>query len=89
MTRTMFGPLILLAASVSPPAQPVSSPATAQRIAAPASRSTATATATIRVVSGVSFGKDKLAGAELADRRKAQLTAADGLIYPAELLEFQ
>ena len=89
MTQDMFGPLVLLAASVSPappapvpPAEPISSGRTV-------TRATAHATATIRIVSGVRFGPDKLAGAEGAARRKAVLTDAAGSARPAELLEFQ
>ena len=85
----MFGPVILLAALVSPAA-----PATGQgseRMAKfqPSSRATASATVRIRIISGAQFGSDRLSGAEGAARRKAELTDADGLVRPAELLEFQ
>jgi len=85
MTRMMFGPILLLAASVSPIA-PASSPAP-RPVAS--YRATATATASIRIISGVRFGPGQISGAAGADRRKAQLADADGLIRPAELLEFQ
>ena len=89
MTPMMFGPLVLLAASVSP-ALPAGSPV-AQRVdpAMPAVRARASATVSIRIVSGVRFGVDVVSGAEGAVRRKAEIAAADGSAYPAELLEFQ
>jgi hypothetical protein len=86
MKRMMVGPLLFLAASVSPqpqlqPAQPV----------APArhTRATAHATATIRIISGVRFGPSYAASVAGADRRSSRLTDADGTTRPAELLEFQ
>ena len=89
MTQDMFGPLVLLAA-LAAPIPPAIAPA-ARRMADSSgrTRATAQATATIRIVSGVRFGPDKLAGAEGAARRKAVVTDADGLVRPAELLEFQ
>lgn len=77
----MFGPMVLLAASASPVATPPK-PSLVQRV-------TASATATIRIVSGVRFGPNQMSGAAGADRRKARLADADGLLRPAELLEFQ
>ena len=89
MTRNMFGPLVLLAASVTPVA-PAAVPA-AQHISnyQPSNRATATATVSIRVISGVQFGANHQGMADGAERRKAQLTDADGIYRPAELLEFQ
>lgn len=89
MTRMMFGPLALLAASVSP-APPAVSPA-AEAVANNRATISATAHATvsIRIVSGVRFGADEVSGAEGAARRKAVLTGADGSAHPVELLEFQ
>jgi hypothetical protein len=89
MTRIMFGPVILLAALASP-----TTPATgqvAEGIAKfqPNSRATASATVSIRIISGVQFGSGRLSGAEGAIRRKAELAEADGQVRPAELLEFQ
>ncbi len=89
MTRMMFGPLVLLAASVTP-LPPASAPATqAMSNFRPSARATATATVSIRVISGVRFGSELLEGGEGADRRKAQIRDADGLFQSAELLEFQ
>lgn len=89
MKRHMVGPLVLLAAMASP-VTPAIEPAVGRLAETrPATRSTAHATATIRIVSGVRFGPDQLSGAEGADRRKSVLAGADGLVYPAELLEFQ
>ena len=87
MTRMMFGPLVLFAASVS--AISPAGPPTAQRGAQPTVRATAMATASITIISGVRFGPDHLSGAEGADRRKSVLVDADGVERPAELLEFQ
>ena len=89
MTRMLFGPIALLAALVSPAV-----PATEQgpvRTAKfqPSSRATATATVQVRIISGVEFGADRLSGAAGATRRKSELTDSDGLVRPAELLEFQ
>lgn len=89
MTLLMLGPVVLLAALVSP-APPAAGQATGP-IAdiGHASRATAYATASIRIVSGVRFGPDQLSGASGADRRQAVLVDADGVARPAELLEFQ
>ena len=85
----MFGPVILLAALVSP-ATPATKPA-ADGMAKfqPSSSATASATVRIRIISGVQFGSDRLSGADGAARRKAELADADGQIRPAEILEFQ
>ena len=89
MTRIMFGPLILLAASVSPPARPVSPAPNGVASAKPVSRAMAQATVSIRIISGVSFGEGRLSGGEGGFRRKAQLADANGTVRPAELIEFQ
>jgi len=82
----MFAPLILLAAVV---AQPASSPGEEAAAFRPQSGATATATASIRVISGVRFGSATLSGDDGASRRKALLIDASGTLRPAELLEFQ
>jgi hypothetical protein len=87
MTAGMFGPFILLAASVSGTA--LASPAPAESSPRPRISATAQATATIRVISGVRFGPGQLSGAAGATRRTAVLSDSDGLARPAELLEFQ
>jgi len=87
MTCFMLGSLVLLMASVA------SASAAAPAADRPAFRSTsgatATATASIRVISGVRFGSDHVEGDRIASRRKAQLTDAAGQLRDAELLEFQ
>ena len=85
----MFGPLVLLAASISP-ASPATLPAR-KAIAGfrAASSATAHATVSIRIISGVRFGPDRAEGAETAARRKTEIRDADGLVSPLELLEFQ
>ena len=89
MTHFMLGPVVLLAAVVSPVPPATGQAAGTIADAGRASRATAYATASIRIVSGVRFGPEQLSGASGADRRKALLTDADGLTRPAELLEFQ
>jgi hypothetical protein len=85
----MFGPIVLLAASVSP-ASPAAPPAPdGMTYSRPAISATAHAIVSIRIVSGVRFGSDEISGAEGADRRTSVLVDADGLARPAELLEFQ
>ena len=85
----MFGPLVLLAASIAP-AQPAVTPAS--KGAAnfqPTSSATAHATVSIRIISGVRFGENRLEGGETASRRKSLIRDPNGLERPAELLEFQ
>lgn len=53
------------------------------------SKASATATATIRVISGVRFGSAYPEGDRRGSRREAQLTDSAGNLHDAELLEFQ
>ena len=85
MALFMFGPLVLLAASVSPSAAPVSSAADRPV----AVRASASATVTIRIVSGARFGADQAKEAPGADRRSSLIADASGTMRAAELLEFQ
>jgi hypothetical protein len=89
MTHLMLGPVVLLAALASPATPAIEQAARPIADVGRSSRSTAYATASIRIVSGVRFGPDQLSGASGADRRKAVLADADGMARPAELLEFQ
>jgi len=82
----MFGPLILLAASVSPLPAPAPAGAASFR---PVSSVTARATVSIKVISGVSFGASHASGTAGASRTSTELSDAAGLMRPAELLEFQ
>lgn len=86
----MFGSVFLLAAAISSdtgPASPVHAPGPSFR---PTSGVTAQATATIRIVSGVRFGRDdSLTAPPEASRRAMSLTEKDGRVIPIELLEFQ
>ena len=75
----MIGPLILIAAIVSPPA----------REFYPISGASARASASIRIVSGVSVGPGHAHGVPGAARRSAVLTDRHGSSIPAILLEFQ
>lgn len=88
MTCYMVGPLVLLMASIASnaPAPKVSENAPSFR---PVGGATATATVSIRIVSGVRFGSDHREGDSIASRRKARLTDAAGQLRDAELLEFQ
>ena len=88
MTRNMVGPMLILAALASP-AVPALEQATQPTHLRPGLSATARATVSIRIVSGVRFGSDQHSVAVGADRRKAELTDADGLVRSAELLEFQ
>ena len=89
MAPMMFGPLLLLAASVSPiaPALPPARKGSANYRAT--SSATAHATVSITILAGVRFGAGQISGAENAIRRKAEIRESDGLARPAELLEFQ
>ena len=89
MKPGMFGPLLLLAASVAP--VPTASPPVAARISGSLPRIGATAHArvSITIISGVRFGANQPRAAAGADRRTARLTNADGSTSSAELLEFQ
>ena len=70
----MMGPLILIAAIAAPP---VTAPAATR------------ATASIRVISGVSFGPGRSARVPGATRRSTRLTDSQGQPTPAIILEFQ
>jgi hypothetical protein len=89
MTFPMFGPLILLAASVSPSSAPPMAGAQQSAAFRATSRASAQATVTIRVISGVRFGADQSMTAPGADRRSSLLADASGTPRAAELLEFQ
>jgi hypothetical protein len=84
----MLGSLVLFMASIvsAPPASPISENRSSFR---PVAGATATATVSIRVISGVRFGADHVEGDVLGSRRKARLTDAAGQPRDAELLEFQ
>lgn len=84
----MAGPLLLLAAFMSP-ASDATPPARDRAAQVRPARVSARATATIRVVSGVRFGASYTAEVAGADRRSSRITNADGTIRQAELLEFQ
>lgn len=88
MTRMLIGPVLLLAAMVSPEIRPA--PPALQRIAKfqPTSGVTARATASVRIVSGIRFGHGMASDAVGATRRSVRLAEPDGIV-PVELLEFQ
>ena len=79
MMTIMIGLLILIAAMASPPA----------REFRPASGSTARASASIRIVSGVSFGPGHALSVPGAAQRPMVLTDGHGAPKPAIILEFQ
>lgn len=83
----MLASLVLFMASIAP--APATPPAAKSATFRPASGATATATVSIRVISGVRFGSNHSEGDRTASRRKAQLTDAAGQLRHAELLEFQ
>ena len=85
----MIGPALLLAAMVSPGSPPSSSAGLRSAEFRPAGGATARATASVRIVSGVSFGAGRSSEAPGASKRKVQLIDQEGQIRSAELLEFQ
>ena len=89
MTRMVIGPVLLLAAMVSPEIRPA--PPAPQRIAKfqPTSGVTERATVVVRIVSAARFGRGKSGEAPGALRRRVQLAEQDGPSRPIELLEFQ
>ena len=89
MTRMVIGPILLLAAMVSPEARPAA-PAL-QRVAhfQPTGGAAARATVSVRIVSAVRFGPGRGEQAAGATRRRVRLTEYDGAVTSAELLEFQ
>lgn len=88
MQHMMVGSLFLVLASIS--SVPAAPPAVEHRPAfRPTSGATATATVSIRVISGIRFGSEHVADVTAGSRRKAQLTDAAGQLRDAELLEFQ
>ena len=84
----MLTPFALFLAST---ASALAAPPAGERVASfrPVASATATATVSIRVISGVRFGSDFHEGDSIASRSKAQLTDAAGQLRDAELLEFQ
>ena len=84
----MSGPLILIAAIVSPTAAPMPPLAHAPSFHANSS-ATARATASVRIVSGVSFGSGHPAKVSGAAIRATQVNDAEGLPRTAYLIEFQ
>ena len=78
----MIGPLILIAAIASPP------PPVAREFRA-SGGATARASASVRVISGVSFGADRSVVVSGATHRSTRLIDAEGQSRPANLLEFQ
>jgi len=88
MTCFMLASLVLFMASVA--SASVTLPSAENRPAfRPSSGASATATVSIRVISGVRFGSGHVEGDRSASRRKSQLTDAAGQLRDAEILEFQ
>ena len=74
----MIGPLILIAAIAAPPAT-----------FRPVGGASARATASIRIVSGVSFGPGRTRQVSGATQRSTTLSDGQGRSTPAIILEFQ
>lgn len=89
MALAMIGLLFLIAASAQPSDRPSPPGAAAVSSFQPTSRVTAHATASIRILNAVSFGRDIATGTDGAQRRKARLEDSAGNGRDAELLEFQ
>ena len=82
----MIGPLLLIAALASPPMPTATAPASGFR---PVGGATARASASVRIVSGFSFGRGRPANAPGAALRSTQLIDAEARTHPAKILEFQ
>jgi hypothetical protein len=89
MASMMFGPVLLVAALVSPEIRPSAPAPAAIATFRPSGGATARATASVRIVSGVRFGPGKSALAPGAHRRTIHLADQGGVVHPLELLEFQ
>ena len=85
----MIGPLILLAVSAAASSQPASAGREDAGGFTPTSAVTARAKASVRIVSGVSFGRGHAARVAGAERRHVELSDPTGTVESAELLEFQ
>jgi hypothetical protein len=84
----MIAPL-LLAAVIHTTGVPVEQPSASISKFAPVSGASARATASVRIVSGASFGPGRGNTPSSASRRKTQIADQDGQWRSAELLEFQ
>jgi hypothetical protein len=89
MVPVMIGPLILLAPIASPLPRSAEPAGTGAAAFQPVSSVSASATVTIRIVSGVRFGQSQVSGDAGAIRRRSELADPSGLMRPTELLEFQ
>ena len=89
MTRMMIGPILLLAATVSPDIRPPMPAPPGIAKYRPTSGVTARATASVRIVAGARFGRDNRGDAVGARRRSVRLVEPGGVAWSAELLEFQ
>jgi len=90
MSPMMSGSVLFLAVAILSGTGPaLLAPAQASNFR-PTSGVTARATASVRIVSGVRFGRNRYLAAPVeATRRPISLTEKDGQVVPAELLEFQ
>jgi hypothetical protein len=84
----MIAPL-LLAAVIHSTGVPAEQPSASISKFAPVSGASARATASVRIVSGASFGPERSVSMPGALRRTAQISDPNGQLRSAELLEFQ
>lgn len=89
MQVMMSSILLFLAAIASPDARPTPPAPSAMENFRPAAGATARATASIRIISGVSFGAGRPVDVAGAVQRSVRLEQSPGVFRPAELLEFQ
>jgi hypothetical protein len=89
MAFMVFGPVLLLAALVSPEIRPPAPAPTAIAKFRPTGGATARATASVRIVSGVRVSRDNSALAPGAHRRTIYLAEQGGIVQLVEILEFQ
>jgi len=85
----MSGVLLFLAAIASSDVRPPPPAPAAMDKFRPTGGATARATASIRIISGVSFGPGRSAEAPGAEQRSVRLEGMPGDYRPAHLLEFQ
>jgi len=85
----MIGQVFLAAAMLSSGAGPSAAPSARPASFQPTGGATVRATASVRILSGVSFGPGRSTSAFGARRRSTSLTDGYGQLRRAEILEFQ
>ena len=89
MQTMMSGVLLFLASLVAPDVRPLPPAPSAMQNFRPAAGATARATASIRIIAGVSFGEGRSADIPGAMQRSVRLEESPGVLRDAQILEFQ